>query len=188
MIGSAIRYCSACGHQTRKEVPEGDQRERDVCDHCHTIHYVNPRVVTGCLPVYQGKVLLCKRAIEPRKGFWTLPGGFMELGETIEQGALRETWEEACANVTIESLYILFNVVHVGHLSAFFLSTLERPEFAPGDESEEVALFSEEEIPWDALAFSTIATTLKYYFSDRQSGVFPMRIEAVNPPAERRDR
>ncbi|WP_257283877.1 NUDIX hydrolase [Endozoicomonas sp. SESOKO1] len=186
MTGFSTHYCSVCGHETRKKVPEGDHRLRDVCDYCQTIHYQNPRVITGCLPVYRDKVLMCKRAIEPRKGFWTLPGGFMELGETIEEGAARETREEACADVTIESLYTLFNVVHVGQLSAFFLARLERPDYAPGEESLEVALFAEDEIPWDQLAFSTIGRTLRHYFADRQEGVFPMRLEYVNPP-ERRD-
>lgn len=186
MTGSSTHYCSNCGHETQKKVPEGDHRLRDVCDHCQTIHYQNPRVVTGCLPIYQDKVLLCRRAIEPRKGFWTLPGGFMELGETIEEGAARETREEACADVTIESLYMLFNVVHVGQLSAFFLARLDSPEYAPGEESLEVALFSEDDIPWDELAFSTIGRTLRHYFADRQEGVFPMRLEYVTPP-ERRD-
>lgn len=179
---SATHYCSICGHKTRRQVPHGDQRLRDVCSHCHTIHYQNPRVITGALAVYQDKVLLCKRAIEPRKGFWTLPGGFLELGETIESGAARETLEEACAHVVIESLYTLFNVVHVGQLSAFFLAKLETPEFAPGEESEEVALFAEHEIPWDQLAFSTIARTLQLYFTDRRQGVFPMRLELIPPP------
>lgn len=182
---SAIHYCSVCGHLTHRQVPHGDQRLRDVCNHCHTVHYQNPRVITGALAVYQDKVLLCKRAIEPRKGYWTLPGGFLELGETIEAGAARETLEEACANVTIESLFTLFNVVHVGQLSAFFLARLESPEFSPGEESEEVALFAEHEIPWDQLAFSTITRTLRLFFSDRQQGVFPMRLELISPPEHR---
>lgn len=178
----AIHYCSVCGHVTHRQVPSGDQRLRDVCGHCHTVHYQNPRVITGALAVYQDKVLLCKRAIEPRKGYWTLPGGFWELGETIEAGAVRETLEEACAHVTIESLYTLFNVVHVGQLSAFFLARLEQPEFAPGDESLEVGLFAEEEIPWDQLAFSTVSRTLSLFFADRQRGVYPMRLEFIPPP------
>ncbi len=185
MTGFSAHYCSVCGHETQKKIPDGDQRLRDVCDYCQTIHYQNPRVVTGCLPVYQNKVLMCKRAIEPRKGYWTLPGGFMELGETIEEGAARETREEACAQVTIESLYMLFNVVHVGQLSAFFLAKLESPDFAPGEESEDVALFSEDEIPWDQLAFSTIGRTLRHYFEDRREGLFPMRLEYVTPPDQR---
>ena len=181
MTGPAVRFCNVCGHKTCQKIPQGDQRLRDVCEHCHTVHYQNPRVVTGCLPIYQNQVLLCKRAIEPRKGYWTLPGGFMELGETIEEGAARETWEEACAKVTIESLYTLFNVVHVGQLSAFFLATHDEPQFAAGEESEAVALFGEEEIPWDELAFSTISRTLHHYFADRRKGKFPMRLELITP-------
>lgn len=182
MTGFPVRFCSYCGHSTAKKIPAGDNRPRDVCSHCQTVHYQNPRVVTGCLPVYQDKVLLCRRGIEPRKGYWTLPGGFMELGESIEQGAVRETFEEACARVSVDSLYVLYNVLHVGQLSAFFLATLDQPEFAAGEESEEVALFAEEDIPWDQLAFSTIVRTLRYYFSDRQKGVYPLRIEDVAPP------
>lgn len=177
MIKTVARFCSYCGARVTQSVPEGDTRLRDVCVGCGAIHYQNPRVVTGCLPVYNDKVLLCKRAIEPRKGFWTLPGGFMELGETIAEGAVRETWEEACAKVQVRSLYTVFNVIEADQVSVFFLADLPTPAFAAGTESEEVALFAEKDIPWEDLAFSTITRTLQYYFSDRQQGVFPLHME-----------
>ena len=179
MVKPVVNFCSQCGASVVQKIPQGDNRPRDVCDRCGFIHYQNPRVVTGCLPVYGDRVLLCKRAIEPRKGFWTLPGGFMELGETIEEGAVRETWEEAQALVEVQSLYTLFNVLPVGQVSVFFLARLTQPEFAPGIESEEVALFSEAEIPWQELAFSTIAKTLRYYFSDRKHHIFPLHSDTI---------
>ena len=174
-----IRFCNHCGASVSQQIPAGDNRPRDVCDSCGKIHYQNPRMVTGTLPVYQDKILLCKRAIEPRKGFWTLPGGFMELDETLEQGALRETVEEAGAEVHIQSLYTLFNVLAVGQVSVFFLSELPEPVFFAGEESLEVGLFSEDEIPWKELAFDTIEITLKYYFRDRKQNIFPLHIETL---------
>ena len=178
--GQHVNYCSHCGARVSKKIPSGDNRLRDVCEGCGRVHYQNPLIVAGCLPVSGDQVLLCKRAIEPRKGYWTLPGGFMELGETLEQAALRETMEEAGAAVQIESLYTLFNILHVGQVSLFFLSHLDQPEFAPGEESEEVALFAEDEIPWDQLAFNTIKRTLKHYFADRKKGEFPQRVEDID--------
>ncbi|WP_051789539.1 NUDIX hydrolase [Endozoicomonas montiporae] len=175
-----MKYCSHCGARVRQEIPNGDNRPRDVCGECGMIHYQNPRVVAGCLPVYDNKVLLCRRAIEPRKGLWTLPGGFLELGETIEQGAIRETFEEAGAEVTVTQLYTLFNVLHVGQLSLFFLAEMDVPVFSAGVESLEVQLFGEQDIPWDELAFTTIRLTLEYYFSDRRRGEFVQRIQDIN--------
>ena len=175
-----VKYCSHCGARVRQEVPAGDNRLRDICHECGTIHYQNPRVVAGCLPVYDNKVLLCRRAIEPRKGLWTLPGGFLELGETIEQGAIRETMEEAGAEVTATQLYTVFNVLHVGQLSLFFLAEMNAPVFSAGEESLDVQLFAEEHIPWDELAFTTIRITLEYYFADRREGQFVQRIQDIN--------
>ncbi len=184
MFRNSMRYCSQCGASLKKAIPDGDNRLRDVCTECPMVHYQNPRIVTGCLPVFEDKVLLCKRAIEPRKGYWTLPGGFMELGESIEEGAARETMEEAGATVAIESLYTFFNVIHVGQISVFFLATMHSQAFEAGIESEEVRLFSEEEIPWENLAFNTIHKTLKYYFSDRKTGQYPMRIRDIVFPVQ----
>lgn len=176
------KFCSHCGAQTQFKIPDGDNRLRQVCDSCHTIHYKNPNIVTGTLPVYGDKVLLCRRAIEPRKGFWTLPAGFMELGETVEGGALRETVEEAGAQVVVESLYTLFNLPEGGQVSMFFLATMDTPEFSAGVESIEVALFAEDEIPWDELSFMTVRKTLEYFFADRKTGHFPLHVETLHPP------
>ena len=182
-----MNYCSDCGACVSQKIPEGDNRLRFVCDHCGMVHYDNPRIVTGCLPVYEGKVLLCRRAIEPRKGYWTLPGGFLELGETIEEGAVRETWEEAGAKVRVSSLYTIYNVLHVGQLSLFFLAELSSLDFYAGEESLEVRLFSEQEIPWNDLAFTTIARTLQYYFEDRRQGRYIQRVGDITVN-ERRER
>jgi len=171
-----------CGSSVVQQIPEGDTRRRAVCQQCAYIHYENPRIVSGALPVYQDQVLLCKRAIEPRKGYWTLPGGFMELGETMAEAAARETLEEACAQVHIQQLYTLFDVVHAEQVSVFFLADLKEPVFAPGIESEEVRLFSESQIPWEDLAFSTIEETLRRYFQDRVSGHFPTYQLFTPPP------
>lgn len=152
---------------------------RYVCSNsdCSIIHYQNPLIITGCLPIYQDKVLLCKRAIEPRYGLWTLPAGFMENGETTEQGAIRESWEEAYANLEIKQLYTLFNLPHINQVYFLYKADLLDTHFHSSSESLEVALFSEEEIPWDQLAFSVIEKTLTRYFNDRKTGHFPLHIE-----------
>jgi ADP-ribose pyrophosphatase YjhB (NUDIX family) len=141
---------------------------------CATIHYENPLNVVGTLPVWQDKVLLCRRNIEPRHGFWTLPAGFMELGETTEQGAVRETTEEAGARVELQGLYTLLNVVRVGQLHLFYRARLLDTDFAPGPETIETQLFSESEIPWDDLAFRTVRETLRCFFEDRRRGQFSL--------------
>lgn len=160
-----MKYCSSCGAAVAAKIPEGDSRERWVCVNCHTVHYQNPRVVVGCIPERDGKVLLCKRAIEPRHGYWTVPAGFMELGETIAAGAARETLEEACATVTIGHLFASVDVVQAGQLHLFFTAQLDS-DFSAGDESLEVRLFSEDEIPWDEIAFRSGVFALKKYFED----------------------
>ena len=162
-----MKYCSHCGVEISIQIPEQDNRERFVCLNCDLIHYENPKIVSGCLPVWEDKVLLCKRAIEPRKGYWTLPAGFMELGETLEQAALRETWEEATANVKIKQLYCVFSLPHVDQVFVMFLSELRDLSFCPGEESEETVLFDESVIPWDELAFSTVKYCLQFYFEER---------------------
>ena len=153
-------------------IPPDDDRLRYVCKECQTIHYQNPKVVAGCLPVYQDKILLCRRAINPRAGFWTLPAGFMELDETSLEAAIRETLEEANARVEVIELYAVFNLPHVNQVYMMFRSALFDQQFSPGMESQDVRLFSEDEIPWDNLAFTTIRQTLKFYFQDRASGEF----------------
>lgn len=167
-----MKFCSECGAPVAQHIPSGDNRPRFVCAACHTIHYQNPKVVAGCIPEWEGKILLCKRAIEPRYGLWTLPAGFMENDETTIEAAMRETWEEAAAPVYIDSLYALFNLPHINQVYVMFRGRLKRLEFAPGSESLEVALYAEADIPWDDLAFPVVRETLKLYFADRRAGTF----------------
>ena len=167
-----MKYCCYCSASLIVKVPDDDSRERYVCPDCNTIHYRNPRIVAGCLPVYEDKILLCKRSIEPRYGCWTLPGGFMELDETTLQAAVRETREEANARVNVQHLYTVINLPHVNQVYMMYLSRLLDLDFSAGDESLDVRLFSEGEIPWDKLAFMTIRQTLIYYFRDRAAGRF----------------
>jgi ADP-ribose pyrophosphatase YjhB (NUDIX family) len=166
-----MKFCSECAHPVALSVPEGDNRPRFVCGNCHTIHYQNPKLVIGSLPVWEQdgefKILLCKRAIEPRYGYWTLPAGFMENAETTAEAAIRETEEEAGANIALGPLFSLLNVAHVHQVHLFYLARLLDLDFAPGIESLEVELFAEQDIPWDDLAFPTIRTTLELFFADR---------------------
>lgn len=174
-----MKFCSQCGGAVSQSIPKGDNRLRHVCGQCATIHYENPRIVAGCLPVWRDQVLLCRRAIEPRRGFWTLPAGFMENGETVEQAAARETQEEACARVQALSLYTLFDLPHINQVYMLFRAELVDLDFAAGEESLEVRLFAEHEIPWGELAFPTIGRTLEYYFADRLHHDYPVRNEPL---------
>ncbi|RRJ85291.1 NUDIX hydrolase [Aestuariirhabdus litorea] len=177
-----MKFCSQCGASVRLTTPPGDNRPRYVCSSCHLIHYQNPRIVTGCIPIYGDKVLLCKRAIEPRYGYWTLPAGFMENGESCEEGATRETLEEACAEVRELQLYTMFSLPHIDQVHLFYLAQMSSENYAAGTESLEVQLLSEQEIPWDELAFPTIGRTLRHFFADRQHNHFPVRSEALLRP------
>ncbi len=179
-----MKFCSQCGASLVMKIPPGEDRQRHVCDQCGTIHYQNPKIIAGCIPEWEGRILLCRRAIEPRLGLWTLPAGFMELGETLEQAATRETLEEACATVEKLQLYTVLSLPHVDQVHIFFRSRLVAPDFAPGLESLETALFHETEIPWPELAFSTVRKTLKAYLSDRKRGTFSVRVEHLNPAAK----
>ena len=167
-----IKHCRACGTRVAYVVPADDNRERAVCPACATIHYENPLNVVGTLPTWGEQVLLCKRAIEPRHGLWTLPAGFLELGETTAEGALRETDEEAGAQIELGSLFTLLNVVRVGQLHLFYLAAMTSPALSPGSETLEARLFREDEIPWDEIAFRTVHETLRYFFDDRRRGRF----------------
>ena len=169
-----MKFCSACGAEGHYTIPEGDNRERFVCLSCEIIHYQNPRVVTGCLPIWQDQVLLCLRAIEPRKGYWTLPAGFLENRETIVHGAARETAEEANARVSDLQLYTVFSLPHISQIYMFYRAELLDGSFAVGEESTEVALFSESDIPWQELAFPVIEKTLELFFKDRSGKDFPV--------------
>jgi len=171
-----MKFCSECAHPVTVAIPEGDNRPRYVCTQCGTIHYQNPKMVIGSIPVWENggeqggelKVLLCKRAIEPRYGYWTLPAGFMENEETTGEAALRETEEEAGAKVELGNLFTLLNVAHVHQVHLFYLARLLDLDYAAGIESLDVQLFAEHEIPWDELAFPTIRTTLELFFADRR--------------------
>jgi ADP-ribose pyrophosphatase YjhB (NUDIX family) len=167
-----IKHCRACGTLVDYRVPSDDNRERAVCVDCGTVHYENPLNVVGTLPVWDDQVLLCKRNIEPRHGMWTLPAGFMELGETTEAGALRETDEEAGARVELQGLFTLLNVVRVGQVHFFYRARLLDTAFNPGIETIEARLFREDEVPWEQLAFRTVRETLHRYFEDRRRGQF----------------
>jgi ADP-ribose pyrophosphatase YjhB (NUDIX family) len=166
-----MKFCSECAHPVVLSIPEGDNRPRYVCAHCSTIHYQNPKLVVGSIPVWEqdGKVqvLLCKRAIEPRHGYWTLPAGFMENNETTAEAAIRETEEEAGANIELGNLFTLLNVAHVHQVHLFYLAKLRDLNFEAGIESLDVRLFSEHDIDWDELAFPTIRKTLELFFADR---------------------
>lgn len=167
-----MNYCDTCGHPVVLKTPPGDHLPRYVCEHCGAIHYQNPRLVVGCVAQWQGKVLLCKRAIEPRAGCWTLPAGFLENDETVEQGALRETREEALAEVANLVPLALVNVPHVHQVHLMFRGELLRGQHAAGTESLETGLFEETAIPWQEIAFPSVRYTLQSFFSDRQRGWF----------------
>ncbi|MDT8991790.1 NUDIX hydrolase [Curvibacter sp. APW13] len=168
-----IRHCRECGTAVVYRLPDdGDTKERAVCPSCVTIHYENPLNVVGTVPYFDDRVLLCKRNIEPRWGKWTLPAGFMELGETTAAGAARETVEEAGAQFELEDLFSLINVPVVGQVHLFYRARLTSEQFDPGSETLEARLFHEDEIPWDEIAFQTVKQTLQRYFADRQSGQF----------------
>jgi ADP-ribose pyrophosphatase YjhB (NUDIX family) len=167
-----MKFCSVCGELVRIGVPAGDNRERFMCDHCGTIHYQNPKVVAGCIAQWEDRILMCRRAIEPRYGKWTVPAGFMENGETTYEGALRETLEEANARVEVEDLFVTVNLPHINQIYMLFRGRLLDLDFSPGDESLETELMEEDQIPWQEMAFPTVTEALKLYFADRRSGAF----------------
>jgi ADP-ribose pyrophosphatase YjhB (NUDIX family) len=169
-----IQHCRACGAPTAYRVPPDDNRERAICTACCEIHYENPLNVVGTVPVWGDQVLLCRRNIEPRHGYWTLPAGFLELGETAAEGAIRETVEEAGANIELQDLYTLLNVVRVGQIHFYYRARMLDTTLAPGPETIEARLFREDEIPWHELAFRTVRLTLEHYFADRRTGIFPL--------------
>lgn len=169
-----LKHCRECGTAVVYRLPgDGDTRERAVCTGCHTVHYENPLNVVGTVPVWGEsgeQVLLCKRNIEPRWGKWTLPAGFMELGETTAEGAARETDEEAGAEFEMQALFSVMNVARVGQVHFFYRARLLSPVFNPGHETIEARLFTEDQIPWDEIAFRTVKETLEHYFDDRRKG------------------
>jgi len=173
MLRKPIKHCRDCGAAAVYRIPDdGDTKERAVCPVCHTVHYENPLIVVGTVPYWEDKVLLCKRNIEPRWGKWTLPAGFMELAETVAEGAARETLEESGAQFELEGFFSLLNVAHVGQVHMFYRARLLSQTFQPGFETIEARLFAEEEIPWEQIAFRTVKVTLERYFRDRAAGQF----------------
>ena len=167
-----MKFCSTCGAAVERRIPEGDQVLRFVCVSCAEVHYQNPKLVVGCVPEDEaGRILICRRAIEPRHGFWTIPAGFMENGETLQQAAARESAEEALADVEVGSLLTVVHVLHADQVHVFFRGRLRSPQIGAGEESLEVKMVAEHEIPWDELAFTSTTYTLRRYLEDRAAGV-----------------
>ncbi|WNJ16391.1 NUDIX hydrolase [Pontibacter sp. G13] len=166
-----MNFCSNCGSdKIRLEIPEGDNRLRFVCKSCHTIHYQNPNMVVGCIPVFEDQILLCRRAIEPRSGFWNLPAGYLENGETLEEGALREAREEAGIELELLRLHSIYNIPRINQVYFFFLTAMKTPEFRIGPETLEAQFFHQSEIPYHDMAFPSSSFALKKYFHDRAEG------------------
>lgn len=182
-----MNYCSHCGAIVSLRIPPGDTLPRHICDACQTIHYQNPKMVVGCIPEWEDRILLCRRAIEPRYGLWTLPAGFMENGESTTQAAARETREEANAEVEIGSLYSLYSLPHINQVYLIFRSRLLNPDYSPGIESLETRLFLETDIPWDTLAFPVVRQALEDFFHDRRTGDYRLHQGEIIQPLRRRD-
>lgn len=185
MRADPIKFCTHCGGKVVLQIPEADNRERHVCtnSNCRHIHYQNPKVVCGCLPVWGERILLCRRAIDPRKGLWTLPAGFMENGETTQQGAARETMEEVQAPLTNQTLYGIYNLPQINQVYIMFRADLTgETNFAPGAETLEARLFTEQQIPWQEIAFRVIRLTLKRYLHERQTGNFTIANTDITQP------
>lgn len=180
--GDEQLFCSRCAAKIEQLIPAGDSRPRTVCPACRTIHYRNPVIVAGAIPVWEDRVLLCKRGIEPRYGKWTLPAGFMELKESTEQAAVRETLEESGAVVTLEGAFSIISIPYVDQVHLFYRARMHNLEFGPREESLAVELFREDQIPWDELSFRTVITTLELYFADRRKGSFSFHSQALTLP------
>lgn len=178
-----MKFCSNCGAPVLQQIPAGDTALRHVCGACGTIHYQNPKMVVGCIPEWEDRILLCRRAIEPRYGLWTVPAGFMENGETTSHGAARETLEEANARVDVGALFTLYNIPHINQVYMLFRAQLLDMDFSAGAESLEVRLFREPEIPWSEIAFAAVRKTLEHYFADRSRGAFQFHIGTIEPTA-----
>lgn len=174
-----MKFCSNCAAPVAHRIPPGDSVPRYLCDACGSIHYQNPKLVLGCLPEWENRLLLCRRAIEPRYGYWTLPAGFMENGESAGEGAARETLEEAGARVELIAPFSMISVPYVNQVHLFYRARLLDLEFKAGEESLEVALFEESKVPWKDIAFRTVGLTLKHWFADRARGAFGFHAEDI---------
>lgn len=174
-----MNYCSHCGGKVKLAIPADDDRERYICPSCSRIHYENPKVVVGCIPEWGDRILLCRRNIEPQKGKWTLPAGYLENAESVAEGACRETLEETGVIVKNLSPYLLIDITQISQIYLMFRSQIQSPDFRPTAESSEVILMCQQEIPWDEIAFRAIEKTLRYYFKDRPTGHFPFRNERL---------
>jgi ADP-ribose pyrophosphatase YjhB (NUDIX family) len=175
-----IRFCTACGGPTASRIPDGDDHARQVCDRCGEVHYVNPKVVVGAVCALGDRVLLCRRAIDPRRGYWTIPAGYMELDETVEEGAVREAREEAGAEIEIQGLLACYSLKRIDQVQLLFAAALRRPEVEAGPESLEVALVRWADIPWDELAFPTVHWVLETAYR-RGLAVPERRLELADP-------
>lgn len=175
-----MNFCPHCGQAVALLVPAGDHLPRHVCQTCGAIHYQNPRIIAGCIPEYDGRLLLCRRAIQPRLGFWTIPAGFLENGETIQQGAAREALEEACARVEIGSLLSIVHVLHVHQVHMVFRAQLLNDDFGIAPESLEVKLLTAEDIPWDELAFESVRFSLRQHLEERRSGRHSLHFHTID--------
>lgn len=176
-----MTYCNHCGYKGVYRIPEGDDRPRLICDNCHTVHYQNPKMVVGSIPVWKGRLLMCRRAIQPRYGKWTIPAGFLEIGETVEEGAIRETYEETGTKVKIIKPYALYNLSFIGQVYLIFLGSLKDLNFQTGHESLEVRLLEKHEISWEELAFPVIREVLQLYFKDASEGTFKFHMGDITP-------
>ena len=165
-----MKFCPSCGAPVAQRIPPGDHRPRSVCSACGTVHYRNPKLIAGCVPEHAGRILICRRAIEPRRGYWTIPAGFMEVGETLQQAAARECMEEALAGVEVGSACAVVHVLHAEQVHVMFRATLPEPRFGIGPESLETVLCEEREIPWPELAFASVEFTLRRWLEDRAAG------------------
>lgn len=175
-----MKFCSHCSATLVLRIPEGDTLPRFICSTCHTIHYQNPKMIVGCIPEWQDQILLCRRAIAPKQGKWTVPAGFMENHETLAHAAARETLEEANARVEIGDLYAVYNLPHISQVYLLFQARLLDMDFSPGIESLEVRLFDEHEIPWDDIAFRVIHDPLKRYLEERRQGQISFHMGVID--------
>jgi ADP-ribose pyrophosphatase YjhB (NUDIX family) len=177
-----MKFCSDCAAPLVRLVPPGDQLARSVCTACGTVHYENPRIVVGCVPEWQDRILLCRRAIEPRRGFWTTPAGFLEIGETLKDAAARESLEEAEARVEIGTLLSVTDVLHAAQVHIMFRARMHGPQCAPGAESLETGLYQEQQIPWGEIAFPSIEFALRCFLADRRAGSAAVHFSRIERP------